>query len=185
LAGIETIEEFVQDATRAQAAGFGASCAERAVSILFWVVSEDGRTSDLEAYTGALETLWKYSEVAASELRERQVGIMKLRELTVGDDVSGARAFAYQGAVTLYTALEVCAGGDAIRDCSSTLRNFSFRLGRRCGVELLPGEDQVQYQDATDLISDSADQPELMGRLRERSAAIGRSWLALAVQHLG
>ncbi|MFJ4409850.1 hypothetical protein [Streptomyces sp. NPDC088910] len=163
--------EFARSATREQAAVFGAACAERAAAILFWVVAGDGRTADLEAYAKELEALW-----TPGTLTEGRGRIEGMRELVEGDGASGARAFAYQGAVALHTAM----GAEPVLGCSSVLRDMAFRLGRRCGADLLTGEDETQRRDIADLTSGAAD-----GAIRERSREAGRRWLALAAGQFG
>ncbi|MFI1167100.1 hypothetical protein ACH4UM_26755 [Streptomyces sp. NPDC020801] len=187
MARIETVEEFAAGATPAQAAVFAVACAERAAAILFWVVSQDDRADDLDVYKSALDVLWGSGEPMpeqAAAARERIVG---LQELTVGDEATGARAFAYQAAVALYTALGVYAEGRerTIMGCSSTLRNFAFRLGRRCGADLLTDESESQLRDVADLtktVDQGLRQAELV---RERSVVVGRHWLALASERFG
>lgn len=187
MAGIETLEEFVRNATSGQAAAFAAACAERATPILFWVVSADDRAADLEMYVSTLDALWSPESFTSEQFREKREGIAAMRELAVGDDVTGARAFAYQGAVALYASLGVHAGLEAraLHDCSSTLRNFAFRLERRCKARLLDEEDDIQRRDIADLSAVDGDGDVQMTEVRERSAALGRKWLALAVEQFG
>ncbi|MYS21867.1 MULTISPECIES: hypothetical protein [unclassified Streptomyces] len=187
MAGIENLEEFVRSAASVQAVAFAAACTERAAPILFWVVSADGRTSDLETYASALDVLWSPNNLTSEQFIERRERIVLMQELAVGDDVIGARAFAYQGAVALHTALGVPAGlgGTVLHDCSSTLRNFSFRLERRCNTRLLDEEDEIQRQDIADLTAVDGDADAQLMEQRQRAAALGRKWLALAVERFG
>ncbi|MFJ9628912.1 hypothetical protein ACIRU8_14550 [Streptomyces sp. NPDC101175] len=186
MARIETVEEFAREATHSQAGAFAAACAERAVAILFWVVSADGRTVDLDNYKSALDSLWVPERAGPDEIDEKREKILGMQELVVGDEASGVHAFAYQGAVALYTALEVCVREKerVLLDCSSALRNYAFRLGRRCGVDLLTGEDELQLRDVADLSAVAGDKGVSMS-LRRRSAAEGRRWLALATDRFG
>jgi hypothetical protein len=184
---MEDLEEFVRGVDSVQAAAFAVACAERAAPILFWVVSADGRTDDLETYKSALDALWSPGSFTSKQFREKRERIAVMQELAIGDDVIGARAFAYQGAVALHTALGVPAGLGArfLTDCSSTLRNFAFRLERRCNTRLLDEEDEAQRRDIAALSAIVGAGEVRMTELRERSAALGRKRLALAVERFG
>ncbi|GHF16534.1 hypothetical protein E5082_15105 [Streptomyces griseoluteus] len=128
-----------------------------------------------------------HEKFTSEQFREKRKGIAAKRELALGDDVTGARAFAYQGAVALYTALGAPAGLGAgvLRDCSSTLRNSSFRLERRCNARLLDEEDDIQRRDIADLSTVAGSGDVQRTELRERSAVVGRKWLDLAVERFG
>lgn len=179
----ETVEEFASDAPPAQAALFVAACAERAAAVLLWVVSLDGRAADLDTYTRVLDSLWSAERLTSEDARAARERVTGFKELTVGDEATGAHAFAYQGAVALYTALgvHVEAGERSVMGCSSALRNFAFRLGRRCNVELLSGEHAEQLRDVADLTA-ATDASMWTVQLRERSRAVGRRWLGVAVE---
>lgn len=187
MARIETVDEFARGAGFAQAVAFSAACVERASAILLWVVSGVERVDDHEFYVSALDDLWMFERFTPEQFEARREQLTGIQELVHGDDVSGASAFAYQGAVALYSALGVFAGGreKAVLDCSSTLRNFAFRLGRRCGVDLLTAEDEAQRQDIAFLNALLDKQNPQLVELREKSAEIGRKRLVLAIERFG
>ncbi|MFI1101119.1 hypothetical protein [Streptomyces melanogenes] len=181
MAGIENLDDFVGSASLAQAAAFSAACAERASSVLFWVVAGESRDADLDFYRHVLETLWNGpADVDHAALRRE---LEQLPELTRGDELTGAAAFAYQGALALHAALSLHAEQNVsvVRECSSVSRNYAFRLGRRCGADLLPEEDRIQGEEMSRLLAGTAE--ECAPAMRADSAAVGRERLAVAVSY--
>jgi hypothetical protein len=187
LAGFaERLDGFLADASTEQAALFGAACVERACGILFWVVSKEGRESDAEVYSAALDDLWREPlELPAAAGRTwSSSDIEALRELTLGDEAVREAAFALHAAIAMRAALKFLESRDTswINDCSLTLRNHAFRLGRRVGAELRPGEEEQQALDIEEIRGSAADLGVVHDRLRERAQRIARSRLDLAVE---
>jgi hypothetical protein len=187
LATIQTLDEFIGFASASQATVFAAACVERVAPLLFWEVSRQDRSADLGTYREILELLWEPRSTEADTSRVRDA-LERLPELTNGDEAVRAAAFAYQAALAFHAALApASAPGTKVKECSSVLRNYAFRLGRRCGgTDLLAPEDEAQRADIGDLtrVEESAMRSaDFRAGVRGRSAAHGRHSLAVAVSH--
>jgi hypothetical protein len=186
LAGIKTLEEFIASASAPQAAAFAASCGARVAPLLFWEVSRYDRSADLDTYRETLDLLWDPHHTDEDISRARNA-LERLPELVNGDEAVRVAAFAYQAAVAFHAALAPgSAAGTKVKECSSVLRNYAFRLSRRCDVDLLSPEDEAQRVDIEDIapIGESAVMPaDVLAAVRGRAAARGRESLAVAVSH--
>lgn len=187
MAGIGQLEEFLEQASVTQAAVFGAACVERACGILFWVVARDDRLSDLDLYRSALDQIWTPEAERSTPGRVSSKMIEGLRELTVGDEAVRAAAFALHGAVAMRSALRFGELGDVslIRDCSLTVRNHAFRLGKRLGTDLRPEEEAEQECDLEEIRRISPTDLGAISQIRDRARGVARSRLELAVERYG
>ncbi|OAH14148.1 hypothetical protein [Streptomyces jeddahensis] len=184
----ERLDGFLASASVEQAALFGAACVERACGILFWVVSKGERTRDWEIYSNALDELWRQSHGSEGGVSPvRSVDIEGLKELTLGDEAVREAAFALHGAIAMHAALKFLETYDVswVEDCSLTLRNHAFRLGRRVGAELVPGEEEQQALDIAEIRRCTEIDAELANKLRERARGVARSRLQLTVARYG
>jgi hypothetical protein len=154
--------------------------------LLFWEVSRHDRSADLDTYRETLDLLWDPHHTDEGISRARDA-LERLPELVNGDEAVRVAAFAYQAAVAFHAALAPgSAAGTKVKECSSVLRNYAFRLGRRCDVDLLSREDEAQRVDIEDItrMEESGAMPgDVMAAVRSRSAARGRESLAVAVSH--
>jgi hypothetical protein len=116
-----SIDSFSEIATVEQAPEFSAACAERACVILFWTVSWASRDEDLDAYVRYLEMLWHPDVDRAAEYLAAQQHVEGMRELVVGDELTGAEGLALFGAIMLRTGLarfvQSCPDRSAWRSC--------------------------------------------------------------------
>lgn len=136
---------------------FAAACSERAGGILFWTVSAEGRSSDLERYVETLDMLWNADFGDPSRYETRRRDLEQMHEMRVGDELVGPSALALYAVVLFHSALNVVATGssDAILECSMAARNGAFRVQRRLKLDLLPAEERMQDEDIASLMAAS------------------------------
>ncbi|MFG3686007.1 hypothetical protein [Micromonospora sp. NPDC047740] len=173
-------DEFAETASIEQAALFSAACAERAIGVLFRVVSEDGRRDDLDRYHEALEMLWTPVPGDPSRYSSTRQALERMREMHVGDELPGPAAHALYGAVVLHAALGTLAASAvvALEDCSMAARNSAFRVEARTGHRVLSAEERCQAEDIESLVAGvSAD------KIRENARRHGRKRLDLLYAH--
>lgn len=154
------IDSFSENASREQAAVFAAACSERTSGILFWTVSADGRSSDLERYVETLDMLWSPDFGDPERYASQRRDLERMYEMRVGDELVGAPALALYTVVVFHSALNVVATGsaDAILECSMAARNGAFRVQRRLKLDLLPAEERMQDEDIASLVAGSPTQ---------------------------
>lgn len=173
-------DEFSGIASIEQAAFFGAACAERASGVLFWVVSEDDRRDDLDRYHEALEMLWNPVVSDPSRYSSMRQILEGMREMDVGDELSGPAAHALNAVVVLHSALRVLVEGPApaMEECSMAARNSAFRIESRTGHRLLSVEERCQAEDIDDLLVE-----EGVDKIRDKARRQGRERLELLYAH--
>ncbi|MEV0807804.1 hypothetical protein [Micromonospora sp. NPDC050200] len=169
-------DEFSDIASIEQAAVFGAACAERAIGVLFWVVSEDDRRDDLDRYHEALEMLWNPVVGDPSRYSSMHQVLEGMREMSVGDELSGPAAHALHAVVVLHSALGILAEESvaAMEECSMAARNSAFRIESRTGSRLLSLEERCQAEDIDSLLAE-----EGVDKIRDNARRFGRERLDL------
>jgi hypothetical protein len=169
-------DEFSGIASTEQAAFFGAACAERVCGVLFWVVSEDNRLDDLDRYHGALEMLWNPVVGDPSRYSSMRQILEGMREMSVGDELSGPAAHALHAVVVLHSALGMLAEGSlaAMEQCSMAARNSAFRIESRTNRRLLSVEERCQAEDIDSLLAE-----ESVDKIRENARRHGRERLEI------
>ncbi|WP_238013675.1 hypothetical protein KZZ52_54825 [Dactylosporangium sp. AC04546] len=171
------IDRFALVALPGQAAVFAAACAERAIGVLLWTVALADRPGDVARYVDALELLWRRDvDDPAAYLAERQQ-LESMHEMTVGDELIGASAYALHSVLVLHSGLGVVADPtpETLEDCSMTARNGAFRLERLVRTQyLLSAEERHQDENISALLRGvSADD------LRDDARRVGRERLSL------
>jgi hypothetical protein len=183
LAGNGTrIEEFLAVATPQQAALAGAACCERASGILFWVVSSSGRADELETYRAALDFIWTDPAAGVPGSPVPAAAIEHMHELVIGDEATGAAAFAFYSAIAIHAMLKFreAPGLPLVKECLMTGRSQASFLGRRTDSDVLAEEEASLEHDIGRILQ--GPDPELPAELRARARRVARERLEVAIR---